>query len=631
MLDALRKLTSGWVVQIMMLLLVISFGVWGIGDMFRGYRQGDIAKVGSINLTGTEFRRRFDIALRQLSQQFGRNFTPQEATQLGIPQRVLSQMLTEATLNDTANQMGLGLSPDTVGRLIREDPSLLGPSGKFDRGYFTQVAQAQGMTENDLVLLLKADYIRRQLDQGLAGDITVPETLIKAIAEYRDDTRTLSYVVLNAPPASAIPDPSDSDLTAYFKAHQADYKAPEYRGVSYFVLDPAAIAKPQDVTDAEAQKLYDQEKSQFVTPGTRQVEQIVFKDKADAEAAAKELASGTTFDQLVAQRHLKTSDVNLGQVTEAKIVDPAIAKAAFGMKDAGVSGVIDGRFGPVIIRVSNIKPDVVKTFADVKDQLKKQIATEQAVNEIETIHNAIEDARAGGAKLEEVAKQHGLTMVNVAKVDEQGNGPDGKPVPGMPKSLAQAAFSSDVGMENNPIEPVRNTYVWFDVTQVMPAHDLTLAEVHDKVVAAWKDEQRQKKLTEQADALKAKLGPGSDFAKVAADAGLTVQTSDKLKRGASPSGDLSAAAIAAAFDGPKDYVALADGTTPMNKILLKVDSTTVAKFNPKDPQLEQIKTQLDTQLVNDLLAAYVSERQTKINVQINNAALTAVLGLNQTQ
>ena len=69
----------------------------------------------------------------------------------------------------------------------------------------------------------------------------------------------------------------------------------------------------------------------------------------------------------------------------------------------------------------------------------------------------------------------------------------------------------------------------------------------------------------------------------------------------------------------------------MTKVVLAVDDSTVPTFNPGDPQLAQIKTQLDSQFVNDLLAAYVTERQSKIDVQINQAALTAVLGLNQTQ
>ncbi len=631
MLDSLRKLTSGWVVQIMMLLLVISFGVWGVADVFRGYGANDIAKVGNIHLTGAEFRRRFDIAVRQLGQQFGQQFTADQAAQVGVPSRVLSQMIAEATLDDTAQQMGISLSSDTVGRLIRDDPNLHGPTGQFDRNTFTQIAQAQGLTEDDLVVLLKADYIRNQLDQGLVGEVTVPQTIITAVSEYRDDSRSLSYLVLNAPAATDIADPADGDLTAYFDQHKAEYKAPEYRAISYFELSPASLAKPAEVSDADAQKRYDQQKSRFVTVGTRHVEQIVFKDKADAEAAAKELADGKTFDDLIAERNLKTSDVDLGQITKDKIVDTAVADAAFGLADAGVSGVIDGRFGPVIVRVSNIVPDVVKTFDEVKDQLKQEIANERAATEVTATRDSIEDARAGGSSLTEVAQKFGLKLLTVPEVDQSGNGPDGKPIADLPATLAQSAFESDVGMENNPIEPVRNTYVWYDVTQVIPAHDRPLAEVRDKVVAAWKDEQRQKKVADQADALKAKLAGGEDLAKVAADAALEVKKIDKVTRLTQPSGDLSAAAITAAFGGPKGYATVAAGATAMTKILLVVDDTTVPPYNPADPQLAQIKTQLDSQFVNDLLAAYVTERQTKIDVQINQAALTAALGLNQTQ
>jgi peptidyl-prolyl cis-trans isomerase D len=606
MLNTLRKMTSGWIVQIMMLLLVVSFGVWGVADVFRGYGANDIAKVGSISLTGAEFSRRFDLAVRQLNQQFGKQFTTDEAVQLGVPSRVLSQMLAEATLDDTAHEMGLSLSPDTVGRLIREDPNLHGPSGEFDRTYFTQIAQAQGLNEDALVLLLRADYIRNQLDQGLVGEVTAPESIIKAIGEYRDDSRNVSYVVLTAPAASDIADPSDTDLTAYFDAHKSDYKAPEYRAISYFVLSPAVIAKSGDVTDEEAQKRYDEQKGRFVTPGTRHVEQIVFKDKADAEAAAKELAAGKTFDTLVAERNLKTSDI-------------------------GVSGIVDGPFGPVIVRVTNIVPDAVKTFDEMKDQLKQEIAAEKAAADIVAMHDAIEDARAGGANLEEVAQKYGLKLVNVPEVDQSGNGPDGKPIPDLPAQLMAPAFESDVGVENSPIEPTNNTFVWFDVTQVMPAHDRALAEVRDKVLAAWKDAEREKKVAEQADALKAKLAGSDDLAKVAADAGLEAKKAEALTRGSDATDDLSAAAIAAAFDGPKGYRAVADGVDAMHKVLIVVNDTTVPTFNKDDPQIAQIEAQLDNEFVNDLLAAYVTERQSKIDIQINQAALAAALGLNQTQ
>ena len=629
MLDSLKRLTSNWIVQLLMVILVIAFSVFFVSGIFTGYRANDIAVVGNIHLTGTEFRRRYDLAMRSLAQQFGGQLTPQQAQQLGLPQQVLSRMVAEATLDDTAHAMGLGLSPDTAGRLIKEDSSLFGPSGKFDRTFFAQIAQEQGLTENQFILEREAEYLRSQLAQALVGEAPVPDALLKAVSEFRGDERTMSYLVLIAPPASAIGDPSDADLTTYFDAHKSDWKAPEYRAIEYFELSPSAIAKPGDVSDADAQKLYDSQKSLYVTPGTRDVQQIVFQDKAAAEEAAKALAGGETFDQLLTQRNLKPADVDLGQVTEDKLADPAVAKVAFSLPEGGVSGVIDGRFGPVIVRVQNIKPAVVKTFDEVKQQLKTEIANKQAASDITAMQNAIEDARAGGAKLPEVAAKYDLKMIKVPAVDSAGKNPDGQAVPDLPSGLVAAAFASNVGMENDPIQPARNTFVWYDVTNVSPAHDRTLAEVHDKVVVAWKDEQRQKKLAAQADDLKAKLDNGEDIAKVAADAGLVVDKAEKLTRTSKPGGALSADAIQAAFDGPKGYIAVVNGASAMTKILLKVDDSIVPPFKADDPALAQIKAQVSSQLTNDLLAAYVTEQQSKINIQLNEAAIKAALGISQ--
>ena len=627
MLDKLKKYTSGWIVQILLLLLVISFAVWGVADIFTGFGANDIAKIGNITISGTEFRRRYDMAMQALTTQFGRQFTPQEAQQIGIPSQVLSRLLAEATLDDTVHDMGLSLSPNTVSRLIREDQSLYGPTGKFDRTVFDQIARQQGQTSDQLVLDRRAEYIRSQLAQALVGEVNAPATLMKAVAEYRDDGRVLSYVVLTAPPATDIAEPTDADLSAYFDAHKSDWKAPEYRAIEYFEVTPDTVAKPSDVSDEDAQKRYDAQKTRFETPATRHVEQIVFKDKADADAAAKALADGTTFDQLVAQRQLKPSDIDLGEVTKDKIVDPAIADAAFGLADGGVSGVIDGKFGPVIVRVSNIKPEVVKSFDEVKDQLKLEIAAEQAVAEIGDLHDSIEDARAGGAKISEVAGKYGMKLVTIPAVDAEGKDPNGNPVPDLPANLLTAAFQTDVGLENDPVQPVRNAYVWYDVTAVTPAHDRTLADVRDKVVVAWKDDQRQKKVAAQADDIKAKVAGGEDIAKVAADDGLTVNKSESLTRSSKPTADLSADAIKAAFDGPKGYIAVANGVEPMTKIVLVVDASTVPDFKADAPELTQIKAQLSSQLVNDLLAAYVTERQAKINMQINQAAIATALGL----
>ena len=629
MLDKLKKLTGGWAVQIMMLLLVISFGVWGVSDVFTGFGTNAVAKVGSVEVPATEFRRRYDLAVQNLSRQFGRQFTPEEARQLNIPTQVLSRMLAEATLDDTANAMHLSLSDDTLGKLIRTDPQLLGPSGTFDRNYFAQLAQQQGLTEDDFVLERRREYVRTQLAKGLLGNVETPEPLMKALAEYRGETRNLSFVTVSAPEASAIAAPTDAELTTYFDAHKSDWKAPEYRAISYFVLSPAGIARPADVSDEDAMKRYDEQANRFVTPGTRRVEQIVFKDKEDADAAAKALAEGKTFDDLVTERGLKPGDIDLGVVTRDKISDPAVADAAFALPEGGVSAVIDGRFGPVMVRVTNVKLEVTRTFAEVKDQLKTEIATERAAAEIVDIHNSIEDARAGGDTLSEAAAKYDLKLVSVPAVDSAGKNADDTAIKDLPAGLVAAVFDSAIGLQNDPIEPSRNTFVWYEVTSVTDARDRPLEEVRDKVIAAWTDSQRAEKLDAAAEDIKNKVSGGESLETVATASDLQVNTADKVERGMPATGQLSTAAIKAAFDGPKGFVTIADGALPMTKIVLVVDDVVTPAYDPNMEGLAATGEQLSSQIINDFLAAYITQRQSETDVQINQAVIAAALGITQ--
>ena len=109
--------TSGWVAQILMLLLVISFGVWGVADVFTGFGANDIAQVGNIDHHRRRFRRRYDIAVRRLVAAVRPGSSRRrQARQLGVPPQVLSQLIAEATLDDAAHDMGLSISTDTVGR-----------------------------------------------------------------------------------------------------------------------------------------------------------------------------------------------------------------------------------------------------------------------------------------------------------------------------------------------------------------------------------------------------------------------------------------------------------------------------------------------------------------------------------
>ena len=621
MLSQLRLYATGWVAQLLMGILVLSFSVWGVNDVFNGFRSNDVARVGSSEITVTDFQRSYDLQVRNLSRQFGTAITADQARAAGVPQQVLAQLVSSATLDDAASKMGLGLSGTALGQKIIKDPQFAGSSGVFDRTYLNQLIQSQGMNEDEFVTKRRSDYVRSQIVDAFTVGATAPEAYLRAAHEYQTEERAVSYVVLTAPAATSIPEPNDTDLNTFYDAHKTEWAVPELRTVSYMLLSPAEVSQTVDVTDAEIKQRYDSQPERFATPEKRKVEQIVFKDSAEAGAAAAALAGGKTFDDLVKERNLKPTDIDLGEVTKDKIIDPKVADAAFALAQGAVSPVVEGQFGPTIVRVTAITPSVVTTFDQAKDDLKKEIANEKAIGEINTMYEAIEDARAGGSTLAEVAPKYSLKVVPLPPLDSSGKDADGNVVPNVPKGLADAAFQSDIGLENDPVRPDDSSFVWYEVTAKAEPHDRPLAEVRDKVVAAWKDSERQKKLDAQAVTVKQRLDNKEDIAKIATDLGLTVQKADKITRVTPPTGDLSPVAISDVFSGPDGAVAVAAGIAPFTKLVLVVGGVTVPPFVATAPDLTQTRTALDSQFTNDLLGLYIADLGGRTEVKYNDVAL----------
>ena len=629
MLDKLRKGAGGWVAQLFIAVLVLSFAVWGVSGFFNGFRADTISTVGKTDISIQSFQRQYDLAMRQMTQQFGQQLTSEQAQAFGLPGQVLGRLLAEATLDDAAGSLRLGISNKTLAQEIIDDPSFRGQSGAFDKNYFLQLLRSNGMNQDQYIAERRAVYVRQQIADGLIGGLQVPETYLQALHEYRSDARKIRYLVLAPAIVGDVGSPSDADLNTYFAAHKDDWKAPEFRAITFIQLAPTDLAKADEVNDEEAKKAYDtQLATRFTSPEKRQVQQIVFKDRAEAAAAAAALTGGKSFADLIADRKLKPEDVDLGLITRDKIADPTVAAAAFGLAAGGASGVVDGKFGPVIVHVDTVEPQVVKTFDEVKDQLKQEIATQRAAAAITGEHDRIEDARAAGKTIAEIGQEFGLKPVTVAAVDAAGSDPEGKPVADLPKTpdFLTQAFATDVGIENDPVQIDPTSFVWYEVASVTAAHDRKLEEVKDKVVAAWKKSKVDEKLAAKAAEVHDRIVKGEDIAKLAGELSVEVKTTENLTRATPASADLSMAAIHTAFGGPKGFTAIAPGVDGESEIILVVDDSSVPVYAANAPDLAQGKQQMATQMSDDILRQYIALMQTQIGVSVNQAALQQAVG-----
>jgi peptidyl-prolyl cis-trans isomerase D len=629
MLRGIHKASSTWLGRGIMALvmggLVVSFAIWGIGDIFRGFGVNSAVKIGSTEISIEQFRQFYSERLQQIGRQLNRPITPDQARALGIDRQVLGQLVAETTLDEQAKALHLGISNAEVANRITSDPTFHGINGAFDRSRFEQVIRDAGYTEARFVDEQRRVILRRQIALSVGGDLIVPATAMKAVNRYQNEKRAIAYLTLGTAQAGEIPSPTPEELSKYFDARKVLFRAPEYRKITLLAMSPAELAKPDAVTDAEAKTYFDQHKANYGAPERRELKQIVFQKPEDAAAARERIAKGASFADIAKERGLKETDIDVGMMTKAGIIDPAVADAAFALKSGEVSAPVKGRFGTVLLQVGKIEPGNQKTFEEVAPQIKREIAESHAKTEIGNLRDKFEDERAAGSTLAEAAKKLGLKSRTIDAVDRSGRGPDEKPIADLPKSpdVVAAAFASDVGVDNDPLQLPSGGYLWFDVTGVTPARDRTLDEVKDKVAARWRDDEIAKRLHAKADDMVGKLKAGTTLDQLATEAGLKVVTATDLQRG-KPGGFAPAKLVEAAFKTPKGAPASAAGDEETTRFVFRVTGVTDPPLDPITDK--QLTTVLQNSYSDDIVGAYVSRLESDFGVTFNQQALNQVIG-----
>ncbi|BCH62845.1 peptidyl-prolyl cis-trans isomerase [Agrobacterium vitis] len=621
MLVILRKAAGTWVAKGLLLLLVASFAIWGISSSIMSDTSDKVIKVGSQSVNSNEFRLAYQRQISDLSRRFGTQLTSEQARSLGIESQVYQQLVAGAALDQLASDMNLGLSQDRLAQLIGDDPAFKNTNGQFDRQLFTSRLRNSGIREQDYITERSKVAVRSQIVDATAEGFVPPKVLIDALKLYRQESRSIDYLLLTTANIDPIKAPDETVLKTWFNTMKSRYRAPEYRSFSYVKLEPADIADPKAVTDEEVKQEYDANLKKFEVAGTRTLEQLTFPTKELAETAAQSLKNGKTFDQLVADQGKTATDVLLGDFTRADIPDQKLADAAFAVaKDSDTTPVVEGAFGPVILRVSNIKPSHTKTLDEVKDQIRADLAANAAAQQINDVHDRFEDMRASGSSLEEAATKAGLKAIKVEGIDAQGQDKTGKAAENLPEkaNLLKSVFETEAGAEPLPLNIGRNGYLWFDVTSIDASRERTLDEVKDKAVADWTTEQQKQALGAKVEQLKAKADTGVALADLATELAIGVETKAGLRRDTEDP-VLGPAAVQAAFRGPSGTIGSAVGADPMTQILLKVtDVNTQPTGDVVDQQESQI-TALAKSAGDDILDQMVNQLQTKYGVTINQA------------
>ena len=622
MLTAIRTHTKSLVVKILAGLLVVSFAVWGIEDMFTlaTSSASPIFEVGSLEGDEDVIRDEVRRQIRRLRPMFGNQFTVDQAKALGIVESVVQRLIDDTALRLASQGMGIEISDDLVSKEIRNTPGFQA-FGSFDQARFQRFLNENLMTEARYIAAIRGELSNNQLLDSFTSK-TAPKMLVDSVYRHRQEKRIAETIVVSDSTQQKISEPDQPTLIGYHKDKASLFTAPEYRALSVVRLDAADLAGEILVADNEVKEAYEARVDEFTTPETRNVKQMSVAEEADAKRASEALSQGRDFAAVAMEiAKMDATAIDLGRVGRADMPFPELTDAVFALKSGESSAPQKSPLGWHVFSVNGIQLGGTKTFDGVKDRLTKDIAMEKAIDSLFELANKLEDSLGGGATLEETASQLNLKVVKFDAVDRSGKGKDSKPISNLPGGdFIGIAFSTEEGAESPLSETGNDGYFVLRVDGITAPVLKPLDTIKAEVIQAWKDEKRAEKSKQAATAIVARVNSGTLLNAIASEMGLEIMTSPALTRQPGKnSGGLPQPLVDKIFSLSKGEAAMARSGSGYAVGRLKEVTTAVPAADKEG--LDKISDQLGLALQEDIFTQLAGGLRDRYGVTVNRQAI----------
>ncbi|NMD09477.1 MAG: hypothetical protein GYA66_16015 [Phyllobacteriaceae bacterium] len=634
MLEAFRNAAKGWVAKLFMGLLVLSFAIWGIKDVgngvadsfarWTGFGAQDLAKVGNVIVSSEQFRRDLNNDLQRLAQQTGTALSVEDARRLGLDKEILDRIINTAVIDSKADNLQLFVSDKSVVDEVAANPTFQDGSGKFDPSRFRNLLQQNGLTEEGFLASEKQNRRRRAMTDTASQGTALPRTLTEALMRYRNETRDARYFTFSVS-ESDVPTPTAEQLKKQYESVPQAYTAPEYRSIAVMKVEPADVAAKLEVSEEEVAAGYEKMKSVYFTPEKRTILQLSFPDLAKAQAAKSRLDAGEDFMKVAAELGAKESDVTFADRAKTDFLDQKIAEAAFALAEGAISEPVQGDLTTALLKATKVVPEIQKSLADVRDDLVKRLQLERAKDEIQSVFDAVEDARAQQTKFEDIAAKAGIPFTLVPTISAAGVARDGTDVSLPAKTeVLKAAFESDVGVENDALS-LQDGYVWYEVREVIPSALRPLEEVKDQVTQDYVASQLRNLASDKARAIVAKADASTKLDTLAGETSAVIKSVTAIKRN-DVSEEFDGPAAMALFAAPANALTWSlegDGKTAR---IIEVSKVTTPVFSLVAADTKALADEVRLSLGDDSLDTFLKALRAGADVQINEPLWAGISG-----
>ena len=615
MLDLLRKNATGPLGIALIILLVFAFSIWGVGDIFRGYNANILAQIGNRELNSQSYLFNFNREVGRISNQLERVISTEEAVNSGLHYQILDRSLVELSANAASDQIGLIASDDAIKKRILSTNAFKNAFNQFDRNIFEQIIRQNGLTEDSFLVLERDSHVLSQLSRSIFKDINPPKALNDLLFKYQFERRNVEYIIISPDEISLEDEVEKNEIEKFYSENINLYKTRETRDFSIISLNVSNLSKLENVSDEEINIFYEDNKYNYYEPEKRSYYLIPYFSDEEAIKALENFNSNGDIEKILIDRNLDKSDVDQGLITFDEGISENVSKAAFKAPINKLSGPTDSPFGPSLIYVNEIISEKEIKIEDIKDQIITDIQKDKAKDKIYNLYGEIEDLRASGKTLEEIAEEKSLLIESFNNINDVGQRIDGSMIknPSL-EELINLIFLNDIDEDLEPYEDNEGNLNFFRINNINYSKQIPLDEAIENIKFSILEnksiENIKTKSKEIFDRLK-EFNNNLDF--ISDENDLAIAKSGILSR-TSSNEIFSSEALSEIFKTDKGSPFIVNAAIGNSIVIGKVSN--IDLLEKTEERMEAINEINKSRLENDLIISLAEEHQKELSSEI---------------
>jgi len=557
-----------------------------------------VAKIGDESVSVQDVRQQ----LNQIEQR-NPNMKPLESL---YAQQILKQLVFQKEIEFEAKRLGISVSDQERADRIRQYVPTAFNGGAFvgmDR-YSAEVQARFQMTVPLFEELIRQSLLEEKFRKLVTDGISVGPAELQEEFRYKNEKVKLDYALIKPEDLESKITPDEPEIRVAYEKNKSKYQVPERRVARYALVDVNQIRQNVQVSDDMLKMEYQANIQQYQVPNRVHAEHILFMTvgkstdaeveevKKKAEDVLMQVKKGGKFEDLAKKYSedpgSKDKGGDLSWITQGQTV-PEFEKTAFTLSPGQVSDLVKTQYGFHIIKVLEKETAHTKPFDEVKNSLRAPLLLSQADKLASDTADKLSAAirQSNKISLDDLANQYHLTVSETRPISatdpllELANSKEAK----------AAIFQLRIGELSPPVRTDRG-YVVLSVKSIQPAHQGSLEEVRDRLIADLKHEKSTEMAKSKAEELIKRVRAGEKFDAAAKALGLEAKTSDPIARDGSIPGAASGKQVGAAFNLKTGDVA-APLSLGQNSLVYRVAEKTEA--NPAD--FEKQKKQLTDELL----------------------------------